>query len=184
MVTVEVVRKPGYATLEVTAIANPEDKDIRLVLWGPLATDIWSDGTTVWAANVGGVNVGGVVAAYALEGGLPDTGKDLSSTLSAAGNEAPTGIWSDGTTVWLADYYGQKVYAYRLSDGARLRDKEFSLLDASQAVSPVGIWSDGETLLVNSWSEGKVYAFRLSDGERSIFQYEMSLKAGRDSNMK
>ena len=39
-VTVEVVRKPGYATLEVTAIANPEDKDIRLVLWGPLATDI------------------------------------------------------------------------------------------------------------------------------------------------
>ena len=39
-VTVEVVQKPGYATLEVTAIANPEGKDVRLVLWGPLATDI------------------------------------------------------------------------------------------------------------------------------------------------
>ena len=33
-------QKPGYATLGVTAIANPVNKDIRLVLWGPLATDI------------------------------------------------------------------------------------------------------------------------------------------------
>ena len=39
-VTVLALEKRGYATLEVAAIANPDDKDIRLLLWGPLTTDI------------------------------------------------------------------------------------------------------------------------------------------------
>ena len=37
---VTAVEKPGYATLELTSVSNPNSKDIRLVLWGPLTTDI------------------------------------------------------------------------------------------------------------------------------------------------
>ena len=39
-VAVLLVEKPGYATLEVTSIVNPDGKDIRLVLWGPLPTTL------------------------------------------------------------------------------------------------------------------------------------------------
>ena len=40
-VNIELVeQQAGYATLEVVAIANPLNKDIRNVVWGPLTTDI------------------------------------------------------------------------------------------------------------------------------------------------
>ena len=39
-VVVTAVEKAGYATLELTSVTNPDSKDIRLVIWGPLTTDI------------------------------------------------------------------------------------------------------------------------------------------------
>ena len=39
-VVVTVVEKAGYATLELTSVTNPHSKDIRMVIWGPLTTDI------------------------------------------------------------------------------------------------------------------------------------------------
>ena len=39
-VLVTAVEKPDYVTLEVTSITNSNDKDIRIVLWGPLTTTI------------------------------------------------------------------------------------------------------------------------------------------------
>ena len=33
-------------------------------------------------------------------------------TLAGAGNTSPQGLWSDGTTLWVADYADGKVYAY------------------------------------------------------------------------
>ena len=41
------------------------------------------------------------------------------NTLKAAGNTFPSGLWSDGTTMWVADYYDEKIYAYNLSTKAR-----------------------------------------------------------------
>ena len=40
---------------------------------------------------------------------IPD--KDF-DTLKAAGNIAPTGIWSDGKTMWVTDSSDDKIYAY------------------------------------------------------------------------
>ena len=40
-------------------------------------------------------------------------------TLIAAGNMNPRGIWSDGTTMWVADPWYDKIYAYSLSTKAR-----------------------------------------------------------------
>ncbi len=34
-------------------------------------------------------------------------------------NGAPRGIWSDDTTMWVADFSDRKIYAYTLDGGAR-----------------------------------------------------------------
>ena len=84
--------------------------------------------------------------------------------LRAAGNNYPYGIWSDGTTVWVGDSYDNKLYAYRLSDGAREADRDIDI--ARRNDGPSGIWSDGTTMWVADVADNKLYAYRLSDGTR------------------
>ena len=36
------------------------------------------------------------------------------NTLEPAGNWIPEGIWSDGVTMWVADWEDEKIYAYRM----------------------------------------------------------------------
>ena len=64
-------------------------------------------------------------------------------TLAAAGNNAPSGIWSDGDTMWVADRADRKVYAYALADGGRRAEREFELTRNGDVS---GLWSNGETL--------------------------------------
>ena len=90
-----------------------------------------------------------------------DSGSDF--TLDAA-NDYPTGIWSDGTTMWVADFEDHKLYAYRMSDRSRDSGKDFTL-DADNG-SPVGIWSDGTTMWTSDFTDGKLYAYRMSDRSR------------------
>ena len=65
--------------------------------------------------------------------------------LRAAGNGNPTGIWSDGTTMWVADERDDKLYAYN-TDGTRDSSKDFNTLLAAGNLNPWGIWSDGTTM--------------------------------------
>ena len=97
-----------------------------------------------------------------------DSGSDF--TLDAA-NDYPTGIWSDGTTMWASDFTDGKLYAYRMSDRSRDAGKDFTL-DAANG-SPVGIWSDGTTMWASDFTDGKLYAYRMSDRSRD---------AGKDFN--
>ena len=90
-----------------------------------------------------------------------DSGSDF--TLAAA-NGYPTGIWSDGTTMWVADFEDAKLYAYRMSDRSRDSGKDFTL-DAGNG-SPVGIWSDGATMWASDFTDAKLYAYRMSDRSR------------------
>ena len=91
-------------------------------------------------------------------------------TLDAA-NGYPTGIWSDGTTMWVADFEDAKLYAYRMSDRSRDSGKDFTL-DAANG-SPVGIWSDGTTMWASDFADAKLYAYRMSGRSRD---------AGKDFN--
>ena len=86
--------------------------------------------------------------------------------LRGAGNRQPRGIWSDETTIWVADEDDGKLYAYRLAGGARDEDRDFDTLDAAGNDSPQGIWSDGEIMWVADGDDDKLYAYRLSDGRR------------------
>ncbi|MBC6425001.1 MAG: cadherin repeat domain-containing protein, partial [Ekhidna sp.] len=86
--------------------------------------------------------------------------KDINA-LVAAGNIEPQGLWSDGTTIWVADDDNDKLYAYTLTTGARDAAKEFDLVASNS--SPEGLWSDETTIWVadDNFGSGnpKLYAY-------------------------
>ena len=93
-------------------------------------------------------------------------------TLIAAGNIVPLGIWSDGTTMWVADEgndepYSGKIYAYDLATKARDASKDFDTLIDAGNIYPIGIWSDGTTMWVANYDGDneynvKIYAYNLA----------------------
>ncbi len=86
--------------------------------------------------------------------------------LIAKGNEFPTGIWSNGTTMWVVDSGDAKLYAYNLDTKQRDADKDFDTLIADNNPSPSGIWSNGTTMWVADIGDDKLYADRMSDKAR------------------
>ena len=84
-----------------------------------------------------------------------------------SGNDWPTGAWSDGKTLWLAEN-GQgaddAVYAYDLETGERVEDVEFALAEANRA--PRGFWSDRTTVWVSDSGQDRLFAYDLESGER------------------
>ena len=94
------------------------------------------------------------------------------------GNDRATGMWSDGTTLWVADNAdgaGDAVYAYDLASGERVEEREFDLAEANRA--PRGIWSDGETVWVSDSGRERLFAYDLATGER-LEEREFALAAG------
>ena len=88
-------------------------------------------------------------------------------TLTAAGNTVPIGLWSNDTTIWVADSEDDKLYAYTLATGARDEDKDIDTLTAAGNTVPVGLWSDGTTIWVVNNGNGaanKIYAYTLATG--------------------
>ncbi len=84
-----------------------------------------------------------------------------------SGHDTPTGMWSDGTTLWLAnnpDGAGDTVYAYDLGTGERVEDREFELAERNRA--PGGLWSDGETIWISDSGQDHLFAYDLATGER------------------
>ena len=86
--------------------------------------------------------------------------------LQSAGNSGPQGIWSDGTTMWVADITDDKIYAYDLATGARVPGNDFDTLIAAGNTRPTGIWSDGTTMWVVGFFDGKIYAYDLATKAR------------------
>ncbi len=120
----------------------------------------WSDGETIWVSDL----FDGKIYAYDMATKARVSGKDF-DTLKAAGNAdpngGPRGIWSDGMTMWVADSYKGKVYAYDMATKARVPGREFNTLDAAGNWIPIGIWSDGETMWVTDSQDTKIYAYRM-----------------------
>ena len=79
-------------------------------------------------------------------------------------NGAPRGIWSDDTTMWVADFSDRKIYAYTLDGGARQDTKDIDLRSAN--VRPYGLWSDERTIWALNTRDDRIYAYTLSDGNR------------------
>ena len=92
-----------------------------------------------------------------------DAAKDF-DTLAAAENSDPRGIWSDGTTMWVADELTNKIYAYNLGTKQRDAAKDFDTLHTVGNDRPEDIWSDGITMWV--LDRVKIYAYNLATKQR------------------
>ena len=85
----------------------------------------------------------------------PATPTTQGSLIPLAGHNSPMGIWSDGTTMWVADWEDAKIYAYTMSTKTRDSAKDFTTLAAA---APRGIWSDGTTMWAADYVDTKIYA--------------------------
>ena len=94
---------------------------------------MWCDGTTVYVANDGATSAANKVFAYTISGGAYDSTKDfeelyLSTNTAAQNAETPRGIWSNGTTMFVADGDDDNVFAYKHSDESQDSAKNLALI--------------------------------------------------------
>ena len=108
----------------------------------------------------------------------PGDGNDAQdfNSLAAAGNRNPYGLWSDGATMWVADYFDGRLYAYQMSDKSRDESMEFRLRGVGNS-NPAGIRSDGTTIWVADGIDAKIYAYKMSDKSRDESKEFNTLKA-------
>ena len=136
----------GMATKERDA---GKDLDTLVAAGNNTPAGIWSDGTTMWVANYNiRRSVLNKIYAYDLATGERDGTKEFNK-LSDPANITPRDMWSDGTTMWVADRLENKIYALDLATKEQDSDKDFDTLAAAGSLSPVGIWSDGTTMWVS-----------------------------------
>ena len=159
------------ATGAVLAAAAPGSRltsDISLHGDNGNPTGVWGNSETIWVANnnASGTTSLDKVFAYRRSDGNRDAAKDFDG-LDSAGNHAPTGICSDGTTMFVIDHTDRRAYAYKMSDRTRDTSKDM-VLDAANSGAE-GAWCDATTVWVSNDGGGvssKIYAYKRSDGSR------------------
>ncbi len=83
------------------------------------------------------------------------------------GNDLPSGIWSDGRTLWVLENSAtgpDRVFAYDLLSGERIAEFELELDRRNRFAH--GIWSDGETVWIADSGQDQLFAYELESGER------------------
>ena len=151
---------------------------------GPLG--IWSDGTTMWVVDNARVTFyEHKVYAYNLTTKARDTAEEFNTgSTSLTIRSHPHGIWSDGTTMWAADFWDENLYAYNLSTKARDTAQDFNTLEAAGNNHPTGIWSDGATMWVADAFDDKVYAYNLATKARDTVKDFNTLDAAGNNSPK
>ena len=85
-----------------------------------------------------------------------------------AANDEATGLWSDGSTLWVAHNAGgggrDAVFAYDIESGERVEEREIALDERNRA--PRGLCSDGEALWVSDSGGDRLFAYDIESGER------------------
>ena len=137
-----------YLSTDLNVLERDPSKDLTLATENAAPRGIWSDGTALWVADDGGDKI----YTYNLSNGERDeTGEiDLlharsiveGSVSVVVDNGKPTGIWSDGTTMWVADHEDDKIYAYGMPEGVEGPDTSLPELSleshASNSLIEVG----------------------------------------------
>ena len=122
---------------------------------------IWGNDETIWVSQSGTT---GKLFAYNRSDGSRNSGEDF-NTLSAAGNDAPTGLCSDGTTMFVVDWADNKVYAYDLVSKARDSTKDITLAAAN--TKSEGLWCNADTVWVaedDFTGSNDIFAYNRADG--------------------
>ena len=176
VVTVTVTAADGVTTKVYTVSINRgseapfgwsagEDFDTLAAAGNKSADGLWSDGTTMWVSDDSYGNE--KIFAYTLATKQRDPSKDIHVRQHGAFGDAHVrDIWSDGTTMWVANHFEAKLFAYTLAGGQRDPAKDFNTDGAAGNDSPMGLWSDGTTLWVSDTFSKKIFAYTLADGQR------------------
>ena len=88
-----------------------------------------------------------------------DSSKDFNTLSGATEHTAPTGLWSNGTTLWVVNGNDGKIYAYNRATKARDSSKDINTLSAAGNTRPRGLWSNGTTMWVGDRDDDKIYAY-------------------------
>ena len=185
VVTVTVTDRDGGSTRDYTVSVNrgsdapfgwkaEDDLDTMAAAGNTSPTGIWSDGTTMWVGD----HADDKIYAYTLATGQRDSGKDFDDL--EAGNAQPRdrdpsvgGLWFDATTMWMADWVNETIYAYARTTRQRDPDLDIISLAAAGNTAPRGIWSNDTTMWAADELDYKIYAYELDGGQRD---------AGKDIN--
>ena len=82
-----------------------------------------------------------------------------------SGHDVPTGSWSDGVILWIAENGDGADDAYDLQTGERVEERDFELDERNRA--PRGVWCDGKAVLwVSDSGQERLFAHDLTTGER------------------
>ena len=128
--------------------------------------DLWSDGETMWVV-LDKIDWRWPASQYNRPAQLHAV--DMAGTaqpeksfkgLEAFGNSDPRGNWSDGSTMWVTDDAGAKVYAYALYTWERRPLLDLNVLEAAGNTNPRGIWSDGSTMWILD-TNSRIYAYSM-----------------------
>ncbi len=95
--------------------------------------------------------------------------------LFASVNDLPTGLWSDGTTLWVVENSAtgpDAILAYELETGLPLPMRQFQL-DPRNRFSH-GVWADGETLWIADSGQDRLFAYSLATGQR-LYERDLEL---------
>ena len=158
-------------THAITGLTLGVPYSLRVVATNAIGDSIPSPDLTVTAGNppitfVGGGGGGGRTGPTPSDVDFEwNVTRDLEQV--DGGNDRATGVWSDGTTLWVADNAdgaGDAVYAYDLASGERVEEREFELDERNRA--PRGVWSDRTTIWVSDSGQEKLFAHNLESGER------------------
>ena len=103
---------------------------------------IWGNDDTIWVSEDGTT---GKLFAYKRSDGSRDSGNDF-NTLTGAGNDAPAGLCSDGTTMFVVDRADSAVYGYTLATKAYDLLKFFTL--ANTNTNSEGLWCNDDKVWV------------------------------------
>ncbi len=134
---------------------------------------IWSDGNSIWISDRPDHKVYVFdLNPRLLEATPPptparDSTRDFTK-LGGKGNVRPTQLWSNGSTLWVADNQNPLVFAYDLATRERTPDQDLSvtLNTGNRILNPAGIWGNENTIWVVDWHTVRVVAFDLQTQER------------------
>ena len=83
------------------------------------------------------------------------------------GNDRATGVWSDGTTLWVADNAdGADDASTPTTSRAASASRSVSSSSPRPTARPRGLWSDRQVLWVSDSGRDRLFAYDLATGER------------------